>query len=300
MRTSRRILACVVSLFFGVSFGLLCVGPASAETSGERGVTQRANGSITFAGDPGDYITGGESWSYDTNKNDGLTVTATPQYFGLRITGHDGKWWHLDMSAPTGKTLVPGTYLDAHRHPFHGTGPGLSLGGDGRGCNELTGQFTVTKIVWGPHNYLQEFDATFEQHCEGGKAAARGTIHIANPQAPDELALGIGVSTTGKAVTVNGKAVLDGVVTCTAAVEITISGTLTQVRDDFINKGGYSTKVSCVPGRENDWTAEADSHTARPFQPGRAEARSSATAKDPTYDVSVTATDTTSVRLTRA
>jgi hypothetical protein len=31
---------------------------------------------------------------------------------------------------------------------------------------------------------VQTFDATFEQHCEGGNPAARGEVHISNPSPP--------------------------------------------------------------------------------------------------------------------
>lgn len=80
--------------------------------------------------------------------------------------------------------LAPGTYTGAHRYPFNGNGPGLSLSGEGRGCNELTGSFTIIKAVFGPQGYVQTFDATFEQHCEAGTPAARGEVHIANPPPP--------------------------------------------------------------------------------------------------------------------
>jgi hypothetical protein len=58
----------------------------------------------------------------------------------------------------------------------HGAGPGVSLDGNGRGCNTLTGTFTVLDAVFGRNGYVQTFDATFEQHCEGGETAARGAF----------------------------------------------------------------------------------------------------------------------------
>jgi hypothetical protein len=51
------------------------------------------------------------------------------------------------------------------------------------GCNEVTGSFTITKAVFGPARYVQAFDATFEQHCDGSPATL-GEVHISNPPPP--------------------------------------------------------------------------------------------------------------------
>ena len=40
----------------------------------------------------------------------------------------------------------------------------------------LTSEFTVHEIGYDARGVLNRFRATFEQHCEGGDAAARGTI----------------------------------------------------------------------------------------------------------------------------
>src|SRR5262249_19702600 len=82
--------------------------------------------------------------------------------------------------------LAPGVYAGAIRYPFQApTVPGVSLSGNGRGCNTLTGSFVVQTVVFGPDNYVQQFDATYEQHCEGGPLALRGQVHIANAPAPN-------------------------------------------------------------------------------------------------------------------
>jgi hypothetical protein len=61
----------------------------------------------------------------------------------------------------------------------------------GRGCNTVTGQFTVNDIQYvetSPGNFaLLVFDATFEQHCEGVTPALFGRIQFdaqAVPQPP--------------------------------------------------------------------------------------------------------------------
>ncbi len=173
----RPVLAAALSLTAAVG-GVLVAGAAHAQTA--------ATGSLSFSGDSGDFISQGKSYSYSTGKGDALNISSsTGSTVSISVNAYNGDWWTLDFDAPgTSAVLVPGTYAAAHRYPFNGTGPGLSLSGDGRGCNELTGSFTIIKAVFGPQGYVQTFDATFEQHCEGGNPAARGSVHISNPPPP--------------------------------------------------------------------------------------------------------------------
>ncbi|HYY59341.1 MAG TPA: carboxypeptidase regulatory-like domain-containing protein, partial [Pyrinomonadaceae bacterium] len=58
--------------------------------------------------------------------------------------------------------------------------PGLEIAGDGRGCNTLTGSFTVHEVTLdysGSSPKVLTFAASFEQHCEGGPAALIGTLY---------------------------------------------------------------------------------------------------------------------------
>ncbi|MFG2110527.1 hypothetical protein [Micromonospora chersina] len=176
----RRVLAAALSLTAAVG-GLLVAGTAQAQTV--------STGSLSFRGDSGDYISQGKSYSYSTGKGDGLTVSSsTGSTVSISVNAYNGDWWTLTFDAPGTQVLVPRTYTAAHRHPFNGTGPGLDLSGEGRGCNELTGSFTISKAVFGPQGYVQTFDATFEQHCEGGTPAARGEVHISNRPPPSGAA----------------------------------------------------------------------------------------------------------------
>ncbi|TYB34651.1 hypothetical protein FXF50_26810 [Micromonospora sp. AP08] len=176
----RRALAAALSLTAAVG-GLLVAGTAQAQTV--------STGSLSFRGDSGDYISQGKSYSYSTGKGDGLTVSSsTGSTVSISVNAYNGDWWTLTFDAPGTQVLVPRTYTAAHRHPFNGTGPGLDLSGEGRGCNELTGSFTISKAVFGPQGYVQAFDATFEQHCEGGTPAARGEVHISNRPPPSGAA----------------------------------------------------------------------------------------------------------------
>jgi VCBS repeat-containing protein len=74
---------------------------------------------------------------------------------------------------------VPGTYTGAVRYPFQGAGqPGLSVYGNGRASNTLTGQFTVTQADFDAAGNLVSFAASFEQHSEGATPALTGQVNI--------------------------------------------------------------------------------------------------------------------------
>ena len=91
------------------------------------------------------------------------------------------------------RALTVGAYAGAARYPFQAANqPGLSVVGDGRGCNMLTGSFQVLQLTLGPNNTVASFDATFEQHCEGAAPALRGEIRynanvVVNLVAPTHL-----------------------------------------------------------------------------------------------------------------
>ncbi|PJN23958.1 hypothetical protein [Kitasatospora sp. CB02891] len=257
-------------------------------------------GSVDFTGDPGDYISLGQPHSYSTAAQDQLNVTASEDHRSLNVSvwGAHGNWWYLDFKAPENSTLAVGTYTGATRAPFSGpTEPGLDITGDGRGCNTLTGSFTVTNAVFGPHGYVQAFDASYEQHCEGMAPALRGEIHIANPPAPAELGLGVGVAVTGTAGTLDGKATVQGTVTCNKAVPVSVSGQVTQVAHKTLIRGAYSTSVNCTPGAPVAWTAQADPTGTTPFQKGDVAVVANAGAVDPDYQVTVSDTKTVTVSL---
>jgi hypothetical protein len=181
------VLAAALSLVAAAG-GVLLAGPAHAQ--------QATTGTLKFSGDKGEYISQGRSWSYDTRKGDWLTVhSENGAAIGIGVDAYNGDQWTLDFDSPGSPPtpgqpghLSPGTYQGALRYGFNGVSPGLDLSGNGRGCNELTGTFTITRAVFGPDGYVQAFDATFEEHCENLTPALRGEVHISNPAPPTPTA----------------------------------------------------------------------------------------------------------------
>ncbi|MBO0834894.1 MAG: hypothetical protein J2P28_05150 [Actinobacteria bacterium] len=195
-RLRRLFLAAALSLTAAVG-GLLATGPANAQTV--------VNGSLTFSGPAGESITQGESESFSTSNGDPLVVSTTTinpdNHVHISVTISATEWWDLDFDAPGSSVLAPGTYTDATEYPTNKTGPGLALSGNGRACFSLTGSFTVIDAVFGPQGYVQKFDATFVQHCEGATAAATGEVHISNPPAPPAAPTQAAVSPATRATT---------------------------------------------------------------------------------------------------
>jgi hypothetical protein len=89
-----------------------------------------------------------------------------------------------------GIPMQPGFYSDAQRADFAGPGhPGLDVSFDHRGCNMVTGNFTVNDFAYSPTLGIQSFSATFEQHCEGGQPALFGTFTFQAVPEPGTLSL---------------------------------------------------------------------------------------------------------------
>jgi hypothetical protein len=261
------------------------------------------SGSLSFSGDAGDYISGGLSYSYSTATKDQLDVSASTdhQHIGVSVSGANGDWWYLDFASPAGTPLAAGQYTGATRYPFNSAAePGLSLDGNGRGCNTLTGSFTITDVVFGPNGYVQTLDATYEQHCEGVTAALRGEVHIANPTPPPVLTLGLGVAVDGTASSLDGKATVHGTVSCDKPAQVNVNGQVTQVSHRVLIKGSYNTSVNCVPGAPVAWQAQADPTGTVPFQKGDVEVAAQASALDSDYGNYVTAAQAAAVSLSKA
>lgn len=135
------------------------------------------NGLITVLsmyGQPGDYISPGQLLLTTT---DGVFTPSRNFDQGVSMDVNNGDYWHLDFAAPNNLPLGKGDYEGAQRFPFQAPGvPGLSVYGDGRGCNTLTGRFVISRAAYDLSGNVKHFAADFEQHCEGGPAALFGSL----------------------------------------------------------------------------------------------------------------------------
>lgn len=136
--------------------------------------------SLSMSSDPGDYIGGGQQYYYSSS--DGAFTAYRNFANGVSVSFNTptfDHWWYLDFAAAFSQPLTVGVYTGAVRYPFQDPSqPGLSVYGDGRGCNMLTGSFEVREIVYGAGDEIASFRAFFEQHCEGQPPALRGEIRF--------------------------------------------------------------------------------------------------------------------------
>jgi len=288
----RRSITAAFAVVLSIAGPAAFANPASAQPV--------ETGTLSFSGDPGDWITGGGSYAYDTGNGDVLSVYAsdTNSVVSISLDGAGGDWWYLDFEAPQGQPLTAGTTYSATRYPFNGAGAGFDLHGQGRGCNTLTATFTVVEASFGDGGYVESFHATFEQHCDAVTAAARGEVHITNSPPPAALTLTPVVADTGTVSPLSGRARVSGEVSCTQPVTVDLRGDLSQVVHKLIVRGEIYTEVACTPGAPVPWTTVVTPSGDRPFAKGRAEAAVTASGFDSVYTryvhVSITAVVTLS------
>jgi hypothetical protein len=130
---------------------------------------------LAMSSQPGDYIGQGQMYLYTPEDT---TFTPSRNFDnGVSISLGEMDNWETDFAAPGNATLVPGVYDNAQRFPFQpSNAPGLSVYGEGRGCNTLTGRFVVKDAKYGSNGDVEHFAADLEQHCEGSSPALFGWV----------------------------------------------------------------------------------------------------------------------------
>jgi len=119
----------------------------------------------SYTSAPGDYIGGGSTNTY-TASNATISVNGTKAFLTLTVSTPT-EFWFVELAAPSGEKLRPGRFYNAERASFRtGRAPGLDVSGDGRGCNEVWGTFTINQISADVSGKVAVLDATFMQQCE--------------------------------------------------------------------------------------------------------------------------------------
>ena len=155
-----------------VQVGVLILLGVDALAAGASASTET---SYSYKSQPGDYIGGGGSNHY-TPKDATISVSGTAEYLTFSVTT-DTEFWYITLAAPAGEQLHPGTYYNAERAPFRtGRAPGLDVSGDGRGCNEVWGNFAINQIATNLSGEITLLDANFTQYCESPTAPALNGI----------------------------------------------------------------------------------------------------------------------------
>ena len=165
---------------------------------------QYAGAVMKVVGEPGEYITAGQTWEFDSENSNFVmdSYYRSPRGVRLEVSNLSSKWhmWlvrgSLDIDPEHNAPLAVGVYQAAFRAPFNNPQPGLSYFGAGRGCNESFGKFTVYEIEHDELMNVVKLIADFEQRCfEGSDKVLRGSLHYdvtlpPHPGLPVELPSG--------------------------------------------------------------------------------------------------------------
>jgi hypothetical protein len=141
------------------------------------------NGNVTalaLSSQPGDFVGGGGIYLFTLAD---ASFSALVNYDnGVSIALQNIDPWDLDFAAANNATLTVGTYNNAQAYQALPDGaPGLSISGEFRGCNTVTGNFVVNHLTYGTTNTVASFSADAEQHCEGATPALFASIRINAP-----------------------------------------------------------------------------------------------------------------------
>jgi hypothetical protein len=189
--------------------------------------------SLSFTSAAGDYIGQGLTESFDSS-----TATITTGGYALVGATAGSLWvnvstatenWEVFLSPPAGQQLQPGTYQNALRAPFNGSSPGLSVSGDGRGCNNDYGSFAISQLGFASNGALTLLDADFTQHCESaGAPPLQGTVRYraADPRPAVALVSSAPLSYPGQPVTLSATVTGPGAGTPTGTVSFWDGSTL--------------------------------------------------------------------------
>jgi len=170
----RRILittSCFAAFAVPLHVGVVQADAGPAPLAGE------PTTALILDGEPGDYITAGQRYTFsDVNVGmQGPNAIGFSAMDAAKEIAFGGS-----ISAAPGDQLAVGAYENVGRFPFFN--PGLSVGGEGRGCNTVSGRFVVDEVEYGEYDAdihgepIVRLAARFEQHCEGARTALFGQI----------------------------------------------------------------------------------------------------------------------------
>jgi hypothetical protein len=158
----KRLLGCLV-----LASSFLVSGTASAQSN-----------LVAYYSSSGDYI--GQGGTYYTLNEAEFSVGGTAGLITVSAFG-----FNAYFDGPSGTQLEVGVYTNAARWPFNDDTPGLSVSGNGRGCNELCGDFEIRELGLSEAGAVLRLWVTFTQHCECFMAPLSGEIRYHSQLAPD-------------------------------------------------------------------------------------------------------------------
>jgi hypothetical protein len=150
---------------------------------------------LVLDGTPGDFISLGQTvdniysstnpqleWDWATFDNIGSASAPEASYLTFTyllnpVANPNDEYATIEFSTRgLSEAIEDGTYSNAARAAFAPAGqPGMEIDYDHRGCNTLTGNFTVNQLTFA-NGQIDQFSASFNQSCDGG-AVMHGTFN---------------------------------------------------------------------------------------------------------------------------
>ena len=145
------------------------------------GLAPNGRTAATLAGDPGEWVTNGQSFAFPA-RTALVDVRGAPsngvRAFARERSGNSA----VGLAGSAGQALLPGTFRTS-RFDTAGTA-GLDVFGNLSGCNTRTGSLTITLAQFGADGAVLHLRASFMQRCERRPQSLRGTVafHAGNDQ----------------------------------------------------------------------------------------------------------------------
>lgn len=135
---------------------------------------------VSITSDPEDFVGRGRSLTFTLENSLFIAnVGNNGGYLSIVIRPRNGTTpaWAFVVTSPKGSRISPGTYTTI-RNPGSDSWS-ADFGGDGRSCGRITGRIVVHAFDFIAENQaLNNFRASFEQHCEGAAPALRGEVAV--------------------------------------------------------------------------------------------------------------------------
>lgn len=171
-------------------------------------VAAHAAATLRLDSSPGDYIGGGALLEY-SDATAAFTASCSEEFLQVSVT-NSNNWWYLDFASPRSEPLAIGVYEEATRHPFQSpTHPGLSVTGNGAGCNRSFGRFVVRELSCSG-GVVQTLAIDAEQHCESPTAPVLRSYLRINSAVPQIVPQPTASAGRGQTVTEGDTVMLDG------------------------------------------------------------------------------------------
>ena len=158
----------------------LCLLSPMVAATRAKAAAPTGNNYATIVGEPGADVLGGMDRLF--NEPEAISITGEKGFVHVKAEAN-GKFFSLEVAAPSGKELEDGEYAEAEGVPFRSKGsPGIGVSAEGTGCSQEFGRFVIKDIHFGVLGNVERFSAFYERHCEErGSPALFGEVSYGEP-----------------------------------------------------------------------------------------------------------------------